>query len=173
MNKKVKKSLIGIVIFLVFLGALPLIASLFIEKEKTFQKKIEVPYDPENVWIFITHVENYPKWLPFIKEVQVITTNPQGLNSWREYYRSGRPVLFQVTEAEAYSYIEIKTADPLVYFRRTVKISIKETETGTSVEMKEDVIIPNPYYRFFEKIQSQKPYTEIFLNSLESALKSQ
>lgn len=172
MKRGLKITLIVITI-LVTVVNVPIIGGFFLPKSHVVTKTIHLPYDPENVWLFIMQPENFPNWRASVKKVDVVSTNPDGLTSWREYYKYCKPTMFQITEAVPYSSISLKTADLAAPFVGKWIIRTDEIEEGTLLTITEDTYIYNPIYRSVAHIRGRDTDINEFLADIKEGMKHQ
>jgi ribosome-associated toxin RatA of RatAB toxin-antitoxin module len=172
MKRGLKITLIVTIIVITLIN-IPIIGGLFLPKSHKITKTLFLKYDPENIWVYITNVEHYPKWRPSVKKVEVVSTNPAGLTSWQEFYRFNRHTMFQVTEANPYTDLIIKTADKESYYYNKWSINIKEAENGSLLTITEEGEISNPLFRSIAKLKGvDQPLTE-YINDLKTGLSHQ
>ncbi len=172
MKKGFKITLIILTIIVVIIN-IPIIGGLFLPKSHKVTKTMFVKYDPENVYLFITNVKEYPKWLHRVKKVEIVSTNPSGLTSWQEHYSYGKPMMYQIMEAAPYSDLTIKTANAEAYYVNTWKINIKEVENGTMLTITEDGDIYNPFFRTIAKLRGTDYSLNEYMADLKEALTHQ
>ncbi len=172
MNRALKIILIVVIIVVVIIN-IPVIGGLFLPKSHTVTKTIHLNYDIENVWVYITNVQQYPKWLHRVKKVEVVSTNPQGLTSWQEHYQYDKPTMFQIKESYPYSNLVIKTADLETPFTGKWIINLKEEENGTLLTITEQTEIYNPIYRSLAYMRGQDSNLDEYVTNLKDGMAHQ
>ena len=46
-----------------------------------FSASVEINTAPENVWVLVNNVEEWPKWIPSLKKIERLTEGPFGVGS--------------------------------------------------------------------------------------------
>lgn len=172
MKRALKITLIVITILVVIIN-IPIIGGLFLPKSHTVTKSIHLNYDIENVWIYITNVKQYPQWLHRVKKVEVVSTNPQGLTSWQEYYQYRKPTMFQIIESAPYSDLVIKIADKETPLLGKWTYHLKEEENGTLLTITETTEIYNPIYRSIAYLKGQDSNLNEYIKDLQEGMNHQ
>ena len=120
---------------------------------------------PVDVWHALTDVATFPEWRSDVKSVELLPAEA-GHKRWREHGSNG-VITFVEQSAIAPSKLVTRIADEKLPFGGTWSYDLTPAGSGTTVTIREDGSVRNPFFRFMSRFifghhATQKQY----LNSL-------
>lgn len=66
-----------------------------------FESSVDIDASPEKIWIMLSNLEEWPRWAPKIKRVEIVSPGPLGVNSQlRIKVKAGVAVKLRMTITE-------------------------------------------------------------------------
>jgi len=165
----------GLIYFFAVLVAIILIATVVgymlpVEHTATAQRT----YDRSvaAVWAMITTVENYPKWRPSVKSVEVLNASGER-PKWRETWGKRERVTFRVTEWDEPRRLTVVIDDQHLPFGGRWIYGLSPAGDGCTLTITEEGEVYNPIFRLASRFFMDPSRTiRAYLDNLGQGLAS-
>jgi uncharacterized protein YndB with AHSA1/START domain len=149
--------------------AILIVGSLLPKKHRASVSR-DVPGSPEEIWAALTDIRALPSWHPQIKDVQLLA-EANGKQMWREVYRNGDIITYELVSAEPPRRLVRRIADPKLPYGGTWTVEIAPAPGGSRVSITEDGEVYNPVFRFVSRFflghtATMQQYLEALGNSM-------
>lgn len=141
-----------ILIVLAVLAAVLILITLIgwlLPKAHTATREARFHQWPEAVWKAITDIDAMPSWRQGLKSVKRLP-DQNGLPAWIEASDSGT-IPYETVIAQPPSKLVVRIVDPKLPFGGTWTYEIAPVSGGSSLRIREDGEVYNPFFRFLSR----------------------
>jgi uncharacterized protein YndB with AHSA1/START domain len=136
------------VAFLVLLGGTVAVIGLLLPRDHVASTSTRIDAPPESVWQALVNVNEYPRWRPDVRSVDILST--EGALRWREHTRQGA-MTFERAEEERPRRLVSRIADETLPFGGTWTYELAPEAQGTRLTITERGYVTNPMFRFMAR----------------------
>lgn len=112
------------------------------------------------VWAIVSDIENYPNSKPGLRVLEILETEHKNITKFRENYKWGRTVDYQIIEKKKPNTFVIKRDDKLLNTDGTWTYSIREEGGSVIVSITEDSWSPNVFIRGVQTILGRDGFSK-------------
>lgn len=138
---------IGPIVLMVAIGAL-------LPKAHTAESSRKLNATPEQVWEAITNYAQVPAWRAGLKSVDALpehtTSDGKTYAAWKEQGKHG-PMPFYVESSDPPRQYVTRIIDKGMPFGGSWTYTLETTEYGTRLNIREDGVVYNPFFRFMSR----------------------
>jgi uncharacterized protein YndB with AHSA1/START domain len=139
--------LIGLGIVAGLAGAITLIGAM-LPRDHVASTTAVVNAPRESVWQALTDVNDYPRWRPDVRSVEILSA--EGALRWREVSRHGS-ITFERLEESRPRHLVGRIADDKLPFGGTWTYDLEPVRDGTRVRITERGFVTNLVYRVMSR----------------------
>lgn len=122
------------------------VLGLLTPRNHVVTKKVKLNKTPEEVWETICDFQNQALWRSNIERVERMPDR-DGKEVWKEIYKNGDELPFEITESNAPYRLVRTSANPNLPFSGIWEIEVTKETEGSSLTITERGEIPNPFMR--------------------------
>ncbi len=127
---------------------------------------------PEEIYMIITDIRNYPEWRSNVQQVEFLNENEEN-PVWREYYSNQDPLSFRITEKTENRSLTVEIEDEGLPFGGSWTYNIEPAEEGSILTIREDGEVYSPIFRFVSAyIMGHDSTIKQYLADLETKLRN-
>ena len=165
--------LLGAVFLVVALVALVFLVGALLPAAHVASRSAGLSAPPERVWAVMTAVDDFPRWRPGVRAVEVLDA-AGGARRWREHEsaeKRDRGITYEVIESAPPHRLVTRIADAGLPFGGRWEYDLAPDGSGTRLTITERGEVYNPLFRFLSRFVFGHTATmEKYLAALERRL---